>query len=68
MSYEQLRNVTKIIDDAVDGRRPRDSEESFKSHLDCFTAVWRVIFPAERFPDLKEPTSPCELQSFVVSS
>jgi hypothetical protein len=40
--------------------RPRQYESWFEVQKACFLAVWRIIFPRDDFPRLREPPSPCE--------
>ncbi|KAI0595321.1 hypothetical protein F4775DRAFT_595414 [Biscogniauxia sp. FL1348] len=54
-----------IISDYIDPRPCRNSPRDFDPWLEvqkeCFLAVWRIIFPEDRFPSLKNPKSPFHL-------
>ncbi|KAM0219289.1 hypothetical protein ACHAQD_006505, partial [Fusarium lateritium] len=57
MDDQQWKEVQDIIKSS-DLTRPREDEPRRAVKLDCYLAVWHVIFPASQFPREPAPISP----------
>ncbi|KAI1635725.1 hypothetical protein F4809DRAFT_612718 [Biscogniauxia mediterranea] len=57
MDNMQWDEVQKTIMRAS-AKRPRKPHPRSNVQKECFLAVWRIIFPKDRFPNLREPISP----------
>ncbi|KAI1493250.1 hypothetical protein F5X96DRAFT_622290 [Biscogniauxia mediterranea] len=63
IQWDEVENTIK----RASAKRPRQSHPRSNAQKECFLAVWRIIFPKDRFPNLREPISPYHLDDSQVA-